>query len=201
MRYSYPTVLLAGPTSTLRLPRAEDAPALFALGRDPEVVRWFSWGPYASEDEPRAWIAAQEAMRAAGQRLELLIEHHERGLIGVTGLSEWSRRDRRAVVGSWLTPAAWGTGANAEAKSLLLHLGFELCGLDRIGAYTDPGNARSQRALTKVGFAREGVLRNFHRHGEERKDVVVLSLLREEWGGAPFEVRVDGEPPAAFVVA
>jgi ribosomal-protein-alanine N-acetyltransferase len=194
-------VVLAGPTLTLRLPRAEDAPALYALGRDPEVVRWFSWGPYASEDEPRAWIAVQEAQRAAGQRLELLIDHHDCGLIGVTGLSEWSRRDRRAVVGSWLTPAAWGTGANAEAKGLLLHLGFALCGLDRVGAYADPRNARSQRALTKVGFAREGVLRNFHRHGDHRKDVVVLSLLREEWGGAPFEVRVAGQPPAPFVVA
>lgn len=191
-------MLLRGPNLTLRPPGPDDAPALYALGRDPEVVRWFSWGPYRSEDEPRAWIAEQAERRAAGDRLELLVVHHELGVLGVTGLSEPSLRDRRAVVGSWLTPSAWGTGVNAEAKALVLHLAFAELGLQRVGAYADPANGRSQRALEKVGFTREGRLRHFHRHGDVAKDVLVYALLREEWPGAPFAVAVEGQAFGAF---
>jgi ribosomal-protein-alanine N-acetyltransferase len=198
MRYLYPLVLLRGPNLTLRPPAPEDAPALFALGRDPEVVRWFSWGPYRSEDEPRAWIAEQARLREAGERLELLVVDRERGLLGVTGLSEPSARDRRAVVGAWLTPSAWGTGVNAEAKALVLHLAFAGLGLDRVGAYADPANGRSQRALEKVGFTREGLLRQFHRHGDVAKDVLVYAILRDEWVGAPFPVAVEGQLPGAL---
>lgn len=193
--------MLSGPLVTLRPPAAADAAALFALGRDPEVVRWFSWGPYTSVEEPQAWIAAQEDLRLRGERLELLVEHRAHGLVGVTGLSEWSARDRRAVVGSWLTPAVWGTGVNAEAKALVLHLAFALCGLQRVGAYADPANGRSQRALEKVGFTREGVLRHFHRHGDEPKDVVSFSLLRPEWVEAAVGIEVTAAVPPAFVLA
>lgn len=182
---------------TLRPPLEADAAALFALGRDPEVVRWFSWGPYRTVEEPRAWIAAQERARAGGSRLELLVDHAEHGVVGVTGLSEWSVRDPRAVVGSWLTPAVWGTGVNDEAKALVLHLAFAVCGLARVAAYADPANGRSQRALEKVGMTLEGRLRAFHRHGDVVKDVLLFSVLRDEWPGAPFEVRV-GPVPDAF---
>ena len=41
-----------GSTLTLRLPEASDAPALLELASDPEVTRWFSWGPYTTVDEP-----------------------------------------------------------------------------------------------------------------------------------------------------
>ncbi len=83
----------------------------------------------------------------------------------MTGLTELSRRDRRAVVGTWLGRSHWGTGANRESKALIAHLAFRLFGLERLGAYADLDNPRSQRALANVGFQREGVLRRWHRHG------------------------------------
>ena len=58
-------------------------------------------------------------------------------LVGVTGLTEYSRRDRRAVVGTWLGREYWGTGVNRESKALIAHLGFEVIGLERLGAYAD----------------------------------------------------------------
>jgi ribosomal-protein-alanine N-acetyltransferase len=172
---------LTGPALALRPPAAGDAEALFALGRDPEVTRWFSWGPYRSVDEPRAWIAAQAGRRERGEALALAMLHHEHGLVGITELSDWSARDRRAVVGTWFARRWWGTGLNAESKQLVATLAFEHCGLERLGAYADVANARSHAALAKAGFTREGVLRAFHRHGARQKDVAVLSLLRAEW--------------------
>jgi ribosomal-protein-alanine N-acetyltransferase len=193
---------LRGPHLTLRLPDPDDAPALLALAGDPEVTQWFSWGPYTSVDEPLAWIAAQEAKRNAGAQLDFVIHDRERGPIGVTGLAELSIRDRRAMVGTWLGRAHWGTGANAEAKALIAHLAFVICGLARVGAYSNPENARSAAALERIGFAREGTLRGWHRHGDRQLDVHVYGLLAGEWAdGSLHDVPVTamGMPPAPWI--
>jgi ribosomal-protein-alanine N-acetyltransferase len=192
-----------GPTLTLRPPTAADAPALLALAGDPEVTRWFSWGPYTSIEEPLGYIARQAQRREDGVQLDLLIEHREGGPVGVIGLSELSVRDRRAMVGTWLGRAWWGTGVNAEAKALIFHLAFRWCGLVRVGAYSDVANARSRTALSKVGLLHEGILRGWHRHGDVQKDVNVHGLLVADWERSRLHdvpVRVEGAVPDAFVV-
>ncbi len=192
---------LSGPSLRVRIPRPDDAAALFREASDPQVTRWFSWGPYESEDEARAYLARLPGERERGVQLDLVIEHREAGPIGITGFSEIARRDRRATIGTWLGRAWWGTGANHDAKALMCHLGFVLLGLERIGSYTNVEHARSQRALERLGFEREGVLRAFHRHGGEAIDVVVFGLLRSTWERGPLRalpVEVLGEPPALF---
>ena len=52
--------------------------------------------------------------------------------------------------------AHWGTGANAESKALIAHLAFNVLGIERLAAYADLENPRSQAALTRLGFKREG---------------------------------------------
>ena len=184
---------VTGPALSLRLPDEDDAPALFHLASDPEVTRWFSWGPYTQEHQARDYVASLPAQRAQGEQLDLLVVHREDGPIGITHLSEISRRDGRAVVGTWLGRSHWGTGANAEAKALVAHLAFRDLGFERLGAYTNVEHGRSQAALAGLGFRREGVLRRFHRHGDVFHDVVVWSLLREEWERSPLaDVPVTG---------
>jgi ribosomal-protein-alanine N-acetyltransferase len=193
---------LRGPHLTLRLPDPDDAPALLALASDPEVTQWFSWGPYTSVEEPLAWIAAQQAKRDAGAQLDFVIHDREHGPIGVTGLAELSVRDRRAMVGTWLGRAHWGTGANAESKALIAHLAFAICGLERVGAYSNPENARSAAALERIGFAREGTLRGWHRHGDRQLDVHVYGLLAAEWVDGPLHdvsIAAIGMPPAPWI--
>lgn len=195
---------LTGPTLRVRIPRDVDAAALFAQASDPAVTRWFSWGPYTSEAEARAYLSRLPAQRARGEHLDLVVEHLEAGPIGVTGLGELAVRDRRAVVGSWLGRAWWGTGANREAKALMCHLAFVVLGLQRVGAYSNVEHGRSQRALEGIGFRREGVLRSYHRHGDRLLDVVVFGLLRDEWeaGALPaLPVAVSGQAPPAFVLS
>jgi len=194
---------LEGPSLILRYATAADASALFELGSDPEVTRFFSWGPYAAIDEPAAYIAGLAGERRRGDRLDFLIVDRSRGPIGVTGLTELSRRDRRAVVGTWLGRVYWGTGANREAKALIAHLAFVVLGLERLGAYADLDNPRSQRALERIGFVREGTLRRWHRHGEHVHDVVTYSWLRDEYERsalAQIPIETHGEPPAAFAI-
>ena len=100
------------------------------------------------------------------------------GPIGVTGLSELSRRNRHATVGTWFGRRWWGSGANLESKALIAALAFEHLGLDRLTAWANTRNGRSQVALERAGFRREGVLRGWHRHGDVLHDVVVFGMLR-----------------------
>jgi [ribosomal protein S5]-alanine N-acetyltransferase len=201
MSYSSASIALHGPTLTLRVPEPGDAPALLELAGDPDVTRWFSWGPYRSLDEPQRYIARLEGERERGEQLDLLVVHRERGPAGITGLSEFSARDLRCTVGTWFGRAFWGTGANRESKALIAHLAFAVLGLHRLGSYSNPANERSTRALLRIGFRLEGVLRHWHRHEGRHHDVNVFGLLRAEWQQGPLAgvpVTVDGAPPAAF---
>jgi ribosomal-protein-alanine N-acetyltransferase len=192
-------VVVRGPRLTLRYARPEDAPTLYELGSDSEVSRFFSWGPYSDPGEASAFIARMAEQRDAGERLEFVIADREDRAIGITGLSEFSARDRRAVVGTWLGRAHWGTGANEESKALVLAVAFRTLGLQRISAYAHPENERSLRALERLGFTQEGTLVAWHLHGGERRDVRILRLLSEEWEAsrlATQPIEVQGEPPA-----
>jgi ribosomal-protein-alanine N-acetyltransferase len=196
-------LLVIGPTLELRYATSADVPRLFALGADASVTRFFSWGPYESEAEPAAYVEALAERRDRGEQLDFLIVHRADGPIGVTGLSELARRDRRATVGSWLGRDWWGSGANFESKALITALAFRRLGMHRLTAWANTRNGRSQAALERVGFRREGVLAAWHRHGDEYHDVVVFSLLASAWAGsalAGVEVGFEGALPEAFVV-
>jgi len=191
------------PQPQVRYATPADVPALFELARDPAVTRFFSWGPYRRPEEPEAYVAGLAARREEGSLLDFLVVHHEQGPIGVTGLSDLVPRDRRAVLGSWFGHRWWGSGANRESKALATRLAFGVLGLQRLTAYANVANGRSQAALERLGFRREGELAAFHRHGDRSHDVVIYGLLRAAWERsalARIPVEVHGEPPAAWVV-
>ena len=196
-------MIVRGPDHSLRYLTRDDAPALFELGSDPDVTRFFSWGPYREQAEASAFIADLDRRRESGERLELaIVRNDDDRPIGITGLSDFSRRDRRAVVGTWLGRAHWGSGANRESKALVLALGFRALGLNRITALASPQNVRSIAALQRLGFVHEGVLRGWHVHRGEARDVSVLRLMRDEWERTPLAdlpVEVAGDPPPAFL--
>jgi ribosomal-protein-alanine N-acetyltransferase len=194
-------VIVYGPRVSLRYPVAADVSALFELGQDPGVTRFFSWGPYTDESQPSEFIRRVTAQREAGERLEFAIADRDDQLIGITGLSDFSLRDRRATVGTWLGRPHWGTGINAESKALILRLAFDRLGLLRATALASPDNLRSLAALERLGFTREGVLRGWHIHGAEQRDVEILRLMREDFeNGALAGVPMDfeGHAPEAF---
>jgi ribosomal-protein-alanine N-acetyltransferase len=194
---------MVGPTLRLRVPREADAPALFALACDAEVTRWFSWGPYEREDEALAYLRRLPDERARGEQLDLAVERGGE-VLGIIGLNELSHRDRRASVGTWLGRAHWGTGVNREAKALVCALAFGPLRIERVGSYANVDNARSQTALERIGFRREGVLHGWQRHGDRVLDVVVYGMLHADWAAAPLSatpVLVEGVPPEEFVVA
>lgn len=197
-------LVLEGPTLTLRYATPDDTDRLFELARDPRVTEWFSWGPYSDPAQPRAYIESLAGKRERGELLDFLVVHREDGPIGVTGLSELAARDGRATVGTWFAAPWWGSGANRESKAMLAALAFRALGVNRLTAWANTRNTRSQAALEGVGFRREGLLRAWHRHGDAVHDVFVFGMVRDEWRASPLSevpVRVTGTPPPAWSLA
>jgi ribosomal-protein-alanine N-acetyltransferase len=193
-----------GPSLTLRFPQAQDAPRLFELASDSEVTKFFSWGPYRTQEDAAEWIASVPAHRAEGSALEFVIADSRDEPIGVAALIEFSLRDRRCVIGIWLGRPHWGTGAGDEAEAMLAQIAFGPLRIERLAAWVDVNNPRSQHAFERLGFTNEGVLRAFQRHADERRDLVAYAMLREEWrasGMAGVPIEISGEAPAPFVCA
>lgn len=190
-------MVLRGPTLTLRYPELDDAARIFELARDEDVTKWFSWGPYTDIAQAERWLVGAPDDRESGRDLAFVIEQ-ENEVVGVTSLNELSARDRRAMVGTWIGRDRWGTGVNGESKAMMATLAFEICGMRRLGAYSNTENGRSTAALQGLGFKREGTLRRWHRHGDQEFDVFVFALLPEDWQ-VPFDVTAEGEPPAVWL--
>lgn len=193
---------VVGPDYMLRFATPDDAEQLFDLGKDPAVTRFFSWGPYTSIDQPLGYIESLKSTRGSGRLLEFVIVQRETDrIVGVTGLTEFSKRDRRAVVGSWMGHKYWGTGVNLASKALVLSLGFNQLGLERISAYSHVRNGRSKAALERLGFVNEGILHHWHRHRDEPQDVYIHCLLKELFLRSDIgsdEITVSGTVPSAF---
>lgn len=194
-------LVLEGPSLTLRWSRPEDAPALFELSSDVETTRYMSWGPHTDVAQAEAFIAGQPGQRERGEELGFLVTR-EGALLGHIAFMEPRPRDRSVVIGTWLHRDHWGTGVNTEAKAAMAALAFRAMGVERLGVYAAVTNERSRAALGKVGFTEEGVLRRFHLHGDTWHDLVVGSILREEYEDGPLAavpVTIEGDVPANWV--
>lgn len=83
---------------------------------------------------------------------------------------------------TWLHPDAWRTGANREAKLLMLELAFERLGCMRVEFKTDARNERSREALSALGATFEGIFRKHMLMPEVGvRDSAYFSITDEEW--------------------
>ena len=103
-------------------------------------------------------------------------------IVGCTRMKEIDRQHRHAIVGSWYHPMWWRSGANLEAKLLLLRYAFENLGCVRIEFHADARNTRSRDSLEQLGATFEGILRvhQITRDGTLR-DSAIYSVLSREW--------------------
>lgn len=112
-------------------------------------------------------------------------------VMGHTSYLNVRESDRVLEIGNtWLNPAAWGTGANTEAKLLLMQHAFEDEGFLRVEFKTDARNARSRAALAALPAEFEGVFRKHMlvRDGE-RRDSAWYSVIDDDWPAAKAALR------------
>jgi ribosomal-protein-alanine N-acetyltransferase len=144
---------------TLRRPRAEDAPALFALASSVTLTRYMAWPRHASMQDTRDFLAFADAEWARWPVGPLVIEARADGaLLGTTGLG--FETAYRASTGYILAEAFWHRGVATEALLAVADLAERL-GVRRLYAHCHVEHAVSARVLERGGFAREGILRKF----------------------------------------
>jgi len=102
-------------------------------------------------------------------------------VVGLLGFNSWDADNARADIGYDLSRRLWGRGLAAEAVDATLRFGFDQMALNRIEVRTEAANVRSVRLLDRLGFVREGTLREQVR-GDDGTflDVAVYGLLRGE---------------------
>ena len=101
--------------------------------------------------------------------------------IGTCGYHNWSRRNRSVEIGYDLSPGFWHQGYMNEALTRAIKYGFESMGLNRIQAFVHVRNEPSLRALSRLGFDKEGIIREKYLCRGQYHDHFCLSLLRREW--------------------
>jgi RimJ/RimL family protein N-acetyltransferase len=90
--------------------------------------------------------------------------------------------ERLEIGATWLNPRHQRTGANTEAKLLLLRHAFERLGCRRVEFKTDSENRQSRTALVRIGVRQEGIFRSHMiRPDGGRRDGVYFSVIDEEW--------------------
>lgn len=102
-------------------------------------------------------------------------------IIGGIGMHMISRKHRCYETGYWVSRKYRGRGIAPEAVRLVLGFGFRELKLVRIQAQVMSGNPASVRVLEKCGFTYEGCERMRLKHRGRWKDMMLFSILREEW--------------------
>jgi ribosomal-protein-alanine N-acetyltransferase len=175
---------------TLREIVDSDAPALLAVHGDTQHMRWFGTDPVpdlAAAQKLVDTFAGWRLQPNPGTRWGLELQGTP-GLVGSCGLFGWNRAWRRCMLGYELARGHTGQGLMHEALQAVLDWGFATMDLHRIEALVHPDNAPSLALLARLGFAREGRLREIARWGGQQHDMLQLALLRADWvarGAAP----------------
>lgn len=145
-----------------------------------ELWRYLRDGPFTDVD---AHMGHLERLRASGQFSGFAIVDAVSGeLLGHTALMKLSAEHRSAEIGYVLfLPALQRTRGGTEALFLLLRHAFETLGLRRCEWRCDSENARSERAALRLGFHREGLLRQHMMVKGRNRDTMIFSLLDAEW--------------------
>lgn len=113
----------------------------------------------------------------------LIVDIKSSKIIGTTRLLEIHSQDRKLEIGvTWIDTAYWGTGANVECKFLLLKYCFEHLFANRVQFRAKADNARSRKALEKIGATFEGIQRKdkIEPSGTSR-NTSFYSIINDEW--------------------
>lgn len=159
-----------------------DVPALFGFFSDPDVTRYWSRPPMSHLAQARKLVRDIRAGYRTGETIQLGIALTDDGtLVGTCTLFHIHPQSRRAELGYVLGRPYWGNGFMNEALTRFLAYAFDDLGLHRLEADIDPRNEGSERTLARLGFVKEGLLRERWIVADVISDSAIYGLLRKEW--------------------
>ena len=177
-----PQVQLETQRLLLRTPHMSDAQAIFeGYARQSEVARWLPFDPHQQISETLEFLEHILETEARGQRENFaLIRRKDEAFMG---MMNWRPCGHYGEIGYALDRTFWGQGYMPEAVRRIMKRAFEQPKIQRLQALTLVGNRASQRVLTKVGFQREGTLRNYiyFQNKDQVFDAVMWGITKNEF--------------------
>jgi RimJ/RimL family protein N-acetyltransferase len=174
--------VLTTPRLVLRATAPQDVEGVFSMESDPVAMRYWSRPPM--QDIAEAHAAVERAMTFFPARVGIrwaITRAGDDRLIGHVSVFGFHEPSDRGEIGYGLLRARWGQGLMHEALIAVVDYAFGPLGLRRLEADIHPGNLASLRSVERLGFAREGFLRERWQVGDEISDSVLLGLLAREW--------------------
>jgi ribosomal-protein-alanine N-acetyltransferase len=170
----------------LRALRPSDAEIIYGYFSDPRVTRFFGMEPYTALEQAEQFIAGYLSAAEAGRGIRWGVAVRQTDLlVGTCGFHAWHVPHRRAEIGYEVRPDNWRTGVMSEVLPAMLQYGFDQMNLNRIAALISPPNTASVRLIEKLGFQREGLLREYSITAGIPEDLCSYSLLRYEFAVVP----------------
>jgi [ribosomal protein S5]-alanine N-acetyltransferase len=177
--------VLQTPRLTIRPLSESDVAEVFAVFSDPIVMRYWDGALMKSLDDAMRYI---DHIHHGFRRREVfqwgIADSATHAVLGTCTLTQVSTIHQRAEIGFALRQERWGQGLGSEAVARMIAFAFETLHFHRLEADVDPRNERSIRLLDRLGFTREGQLRERYFMNGERQDAIVMGLLHREWSSA-----------------
>lgn len=168
----------------LRRLTLEDAEAVFAYARDPEVVRHLPWQVHLTLADTMTYVNDVLAKQETSQVTAWAVIYKPEGMVvGSAGYNWWQPEHRRAEIGYVLARRLWGKGLMTEAVREILNFGFSRMELNRIQAMCRAENPASARVMEHCGMKYEGLLRDYYWDKGVPHDFQIYSILEREWKG------------------
>lgn len=145
-----------------------------------EFLPWVSQMRSVSDFEE--YIYNCELLHEQKKEVSFVIRN-EYKIVGRIGLNYINIQHKNAAIGYWLIKEAEGIGIITRSCEKLIHLGFTELNLHRIEIKAAVNNLKSQAIPKRLHFKKEGILRGAELVNGEFLDLVLFSLLREEWRG------------------
>lgn len=159
----------------------DDAGEILKCFSDGDVLRYYGQKPLESIDQVKQIIKNFSRGYEEKQLIKWGIQlKGKEKLIGTIGFQEWSSQHKKANVSYALFPDYWNKGYATEAVHEAISYGFNELHLKRIGAVVFTQNSGSITLLSKVGFKKEGTLREYMYQNDIPFDTYIYSLLRGE---------------------
>jgi RimJ/RimL family protein N-acetyltransferase len=177
------TTRLKGEIVVLEPFAEEHADELWEAAQAPEI---WSWLARIGENREYfdGWLRQTLADAESGKEGPFATRERRSGkLIGSSRYLNVRPPDRVVEIGwTWLEPGAWGSGANVEAKLLMLEHAFETLGCLRVEFKTDARNQRSRAALAAIPAQFEGIMRKHMIVPDIGvRDSAYFSVIDDEW--------------------
>jgi N-acetyltransferase len=173
---------LEGRLISLEPIREEHREPLRAAAADPVIWAWMQIDGSEPEGFDR-WFA--HALREAGAEREapfVTIQREGGAVLGSTRYMTLRPEHRGVEIGNtWLARSAWSTGANVEAKLLMLEHAFEHVGAMRVEFKTDARNVESRLALEALPATFEGIFRKHMLIPAGFRDSAYYAITDDDW--------------------